>query len=75
MSLELQQKQDREVISEMTRQGRCGSCGKPWDEFYNFDEILCHHINNGKFQKEEEIKALGIVREIIRKAIKWKLIL
>ncbi len=61
MSLENQQRQERNLIKEMNRQERCGSCGKKWDTKDCIEEELCNLANRGFFSKDNEVKALGII--------------
>jgi hypothetical protein len=57
------------VIKEMSKQGRCASCGKFWKEFDCLDEIFANLINKTKLD-EEEIEALGIIRKIAEENLK-----
>jgi hypothetical protein len=50
----------KELIKEMTRQGRCGSCGKYWDVPDVIDEELARQINIGLLRHPRVVEIIQI---------------
>ncbi len=68
MSFELQQKKENDMIKEMSKNGRCASCGKKWDDFDNFEEYISELINKGIFNTTARIRCLEVVVHAAREA-------
>ena len=71
MSFENQQKQENNLIKKVSRQGKCASCGKYWNSFDCFDNLLSMIINAGYLKTKQEIEAAGIIREKFAGALMW----
>jgi hypothetical protein len=66
MSFELEQKRKKDVIKETCNQRRCGSCGKLWNKYDEFEEFLSELINNNIFKTLSQLNALDIVLRTIK---------
>jgi hypothetical protein len=66
MSFEKQAKRDKEVTQEISRQGKCGSCGKYWEVADIIDGELSRQINKGMLM--HSVEKVHIIKEFINQA-------